>query len=128
MKSLFALFSRVIISSVVTFCALFLASGALAVPLHQCVELGDLPYNGYGSTNRCAGKIHVAFCVENPRSMWACGPADKPSRGLYDLGPGKSAPISGFKSDGGGQVHWAVCIYPQMPRNWNLKRRNYDCG
>jgi len=96
---------------------LLMAAGlsALAADLSECVKLAVKPSGEASLTNGCSGRMNIMYCVDNPNSAKACS---RPPISITTLSPGTTDVLASYGRDGGGEVYWAVCLYPEAPVNW----------
>lgn len=101
---------------------------AHGMPPSQCINLSSRADGGVALKNTCNAKLNVSFCVENPKSSFACkrnSSGKLTGGGSYHISPGNEQSIPFYKSDGGGSVRWAACRADEGIINWSLS--GYDC-
>jgi len=100
-------------------------SGASAADLTECVKLAVKPTGEASLTNGCTGRMNIMYCVDNPNSAKACS---KQPISITTLSPTAADVLASYSSDGGGNVYWAICKYPEAPVNWTPGPANpYSC-
>jgi hypothetical protein len=103
---------------------LLLAISGGAAELKDCIKLqpkgGDATF-----TNVCTNTINIMYCVDNAASARSC--AQKTGR-VVTLGPNAVEVIPDFGGAGKGEIHSALCAYPEAPEGWKPGPNNaYTC-
>lgn len=85
-----------------------------AEDLQNCIKFGASGGEAQ-LTNICSERLNMMVCVDNLASARAC---DKALTDIVTLNPGGVERLSTYVSDGRGNVHWGICIYPTAPVDW----------
>jgi len=88
---------------------------ATAADLSGCVKLAIKPGGEASITNACTSRMNIMYCVDNPNSAKACS---QTPISITTLSPGGTDVLPSYTKDGGGEVYWAVCTYPEAPVKW----------
>lgn len=98
-------------------CGLLAAAGvpAAAADLSECVKLAIKAGGEASITNGCTSRMNIMYCVDNPNSAKACSHTPITITTLSPLG---TDVLPSYTKDGGGEVYWAVCMYPEAPVKW----------
>lgn len=98
----------------------------LAIEPSQCISLRSRGTGGVELLNTCDRKLNVTYCVDNPKSSFACSKGGT-GFGMKTLSPGNKEFIPFYSSDGGGRVYWAACVYPDGAAGWTGPGDRFSC-
>jgi hypothetical protein len=98
-------------------CLALLCFGAAgnAADLSKCMKFAVAADGAASLTNACGDRLNMLYCVDNANSARRCS---APPFRVTTLSPGGAEPLPSYTADGGGNVYWAVCAYPEAPIDW----------
>lgn len=91
----------------------------------SCIKLEKDRSGGAVMRNSCTQTVSLRYCVDNPKSSFAC---TKQPFGAKTIRGGGSERIPDYFNDGAGQVYWAACMHPSGPEGWKGLGHKYTCS